>query len=214
MDQRIVARTCYGIVLLAAGSSTRMGSTNKLLAVLPQGPQESILRLSVKQALAGIAYDSLAGYLTVVTGHAHSDVQTEIDSLAVECVYNPDAHSGMASSLKVGLQRLREIAELANRQLGFIIVCLADMPQVKPETIFQLIDARLDDNKRDFIVPVFEGQRGNPVLIGHAFFNAIKELTGDTGARKLIQKNPDSTYELIVSDSAILKDYDQPSDFM
>jgi len=213
MSLRTDAKACYGVIILAAGSSKRMGSTNKLLAVLPDGPRESILKSSTKHALSAIEHDKCPGYLMVVTGHAHADVQKELSSLFVECVYNSDAGSGMASSLQVGLEHLQQKANQENKHLDFIVVCLGDMPHVQPETIVQLIDARLDDTQRDFIVPVTNGQRGNPVLIGHPFFDKINELTGDVGARRLIQKNPAATYELVVSDSAILKDYDVPSDF-
>jgi molybdenum cofactor cytidylyltransferase len=212
MNRCIDVKTGFGIILLAAGSSRRMGSINKLLARLPQGPQESILKLSAKQASSSIVHSKLPGYLTVVSGHAHNDVQTELDSLSVKCVYNPDADSGMASSLQVGLLNLQEQTDLANTQLDFIIVCLGDMPHIQSETIAKLINARQSDKTRDFIVPVFEGQRGHPVLIGHAFFAAMNELTGDVGARKLIKKNPKSTFEIIVSDAGVLKDYDLPAD--
>jgi molybdenum cofactor cytidylyltransferase len=131
----------------------------------------------------------------------------------VECGYNPDADSGMASSLQIGVQHLQEKTDSANRHLDFIIVCLADMPHVKAATISLLINARQSDNTRDFIVPVFDGQRGNPVLIGHSVFKAIKNVTGDVGARSLIQKNPELTFEIAVSDPGVLKDYDLPSDF-
>jgi molybdenum cofactor cytidylyltransferase len=213
MNEPIDEKTCFGIVLLAAGSSRRMGTINKLLTTLPSGPQESILKLCAKQALNSIVYNNIPGYLTVVSGHAHSNVQKELDSLSLECVYNPDADSGMTSSLKVGLHNLQEKTDSTNRYLDFIIVCLADMPHVEPETIAQLINARLSDKTRDFIIPVFNNRQGNPVLIGHTFFDAMNDLTGDVGARNLIRKNPLSTFELVVSDSGVLRDYDLPSDF-
>ncbi|MDB4222639.1 nucleotidyltransferase family protein [Granulosicoccus sp.] len=216
MKPRANENSCYGIILLAAGSSRRMGATNKLLTALPIGPSESLLLRSAKQVLHNLNrgyHDGLQGYLSVVTGYAHCDVQRELNPLSVECDYNPCSESGMASSLQVGLQSLCKQAGFANKHLDFIIVCLADMPHVRSETIAQIINARLRDTNRDFIVPVFNDQRGNPVLIGHAFFDAMKQLSGDVGARKLIQENPVSTFELRVSDPGVLKDYDLPSDF-
>jgi molybdenum cofactor cytidylyltransferase len=190
-----------------------MGATNKLLTALPGGTKESILLLSAKRALCNIVHSSLPGYLSVVTGHAQSDVQSELKALSIECDYNPESDSGMASSLKIGLQSLCKQAGFSNKHLDFVIVCLADMPHIQSETIAQIINARLGDTNRHFIVPVFNNQRGNPVLIAHPYFEAINHLSGDVGARNLIQDNPESTYELAVSDSGVLKDYDLPSDF-
>ena len=215
MKSHAVGTNCYGIILMAAGSSTRMGATNKLLTALPTGPTESLLLLSAKQALHNLNHGNhggLSGFLSVVAGHAHSDVQRELNTLSIDCDYNSDFESGMASSLQVGLQSLCKQARFANKHLDFII-CLADMPHVHSGTIAQMINAKLDDTYLDFIVPVFNDQRGNPVLIGHAFFDAINQLSGDVGARKLIQENLVSTFELVVSDSGVLKDYDLPSDF-
>jgi molybdenum cofactor cytidylyltransferase len=213
MKSPVDENSCYGIILLAAGSSRRMGATNKLLTALPTGHREPLLLISAKQALHNLNHGGLKGYLSVVTGYAHSDAQRELRTLSVECDYNPAFESGMASSLKVGLQSLCKQAGMSNKHLDFIIVCLADMPHVRSETIAQIINARLGDANRHFIAPVFNDQRGNPVLIGHAFFDAINQLCGDLGARKLIQENPFSTFELVVSDSGVLKDYDLPSDF-
>lgn len=213
MNLRSDKKGCYGIVVLAAGSSKRMGSINKLLAVRAQGPQESILKTSTKQALSSLDNHLLLGFLSVVSGFASADVLAELDSLSVECVFNPNAESGMASSLQVGLEHLQMQANSMSRYLDFIIVCLGDMPDVKPETFNLLIEARLRDSARDFIVPVFNGIRGNPVLIGHTFFDALKMVTGDVGARKIMQKHPESTFELLVADPGVLKDYDRPTDF-
>jgi molybdenum cofactor cytidylyltransferase len=207
-------KACYGIILLAAGSSQRMGATNKLLAALPSEPSHSLLRSSAKNALVSIERGKLIGHLVVSTGHAHEEVQTEITSLNIDYVFNPEAASGMASSIKVGLTYLQKKAESERQNLDFIIVCLADMPHVQPETIMQLINARLNDKKRCFIIPAYKNQRGNPVLVGHEFFEAMYQLTGDTGARQLIRDNPASIYELSVTDAGVLKDYDKPSDFV
>lgn len=189
-----------------------MGTINKLLAVLPQDPTQSILKLSAKQALSSITNSSLPAYMTIVSGHAHTDVQKELESLPVKCVYNPLAESGISSSIQTGLHCLLQQSLSDNKYLDFIIVCLADMPHVQSATISQLANTRTNNTAHEFIVPVFLGQRGNPVLIGHAFFDAINTLTGDVGARRLIQQHPESTLELVVADAGVIKDYDVPSD--
>jgi len=62
-------------------------------------------------------------------------------------------------------------------------------------------------------VPTLVGERGNPVLIGRALFGRIAGLTGDQGARKLIEAAGADVIEVPVEDAGIARDFDTPEAF-
>ena len=95
----------------------------------------------------------------------------------------------------------------------FAFVFLADMPHIKVETIEQLKKARVDNaDSAPIIVPTMDGSYGHPVGFDHPYFAEIAELTGDTGAKPVVQKHQDKIIEVPVDDPGILQDVDIPED--
>jgi molybdenum cofactor cytidylyltransferase len=184
---------CVGAVVLAAGSSRRMGR-NKLLELLHGKP---LVRHVVEAALA-----SLAAPVNVVVGHEAQAVQVALAGLDVHFVENLDHASGMASSLRAGLAALPDEAPAA-------LVLLGDMPLVTAHLMDQLLHAFASAPGAQAVVPLCEGQRGNPVILARSLFTGAASLTGDTGARKLLANAPD-VIELETADPAVLMDADTP----
>ena len=182
-------------VILAAGRSSRMGPNNKLLEDLGGKP---VLRRTVETALA-----SRARPVVVVTGHQAAEVEAVLTDLDVSIVHNPDYATGMASSLKVG------IAELPSNLDG-AIVALGDMPEVQTTDLDRMISAFEPKEQRSIIVPVYDGNRGNPVLWSSELFPAMASLSGDVGARSIIANNAEYVVELELGTSAVLLDLDTP----
>jgi molybdenum cofactor cytidylyltransferase len=127
----------------------------------------------------------------------------------------------MASSLRVGVSCLlnRNIKQ-ADMVPHAALICLADMPLIKPQTIDTLINSMdeslrrnaIDTNREPFFafVPCYENTRGNPVLLLPDLFDLLLDIAGDVGARHLLQNNPDAVREVAVNDSGILFDCDTP----
>ena len=67
------------------------------------------------------------------------------------------------------------------------MIALGDMPLVTPDVVRRLIAAFSPAEHRSICVPVFEGERGNPVLWGRQHFEALKRSTGDRGARGAVR---------------------------
>ena len=103
-------------------------------------------------------------------------VQNALQNYRAEIVFNPDYVSGMASSLRIGIQAV------AGEMDGALIL-LGDMPLVSSAQINQLITEFVPATERDIVVPCKDGRRGNPVLWSTRYFPALKMLTGDTGGR-------------------------------
>ena len=183
-----------GGVVLAAGRSTRMGS-NKLLADFRGKP---LVRHAVEAMLA-----SAARPVIVVTGHQESEVRAALGGLEVTFTANPDYAQGLSTSLKAGLAALPGDA-------GGAIIALGDMPLVKPAIIDRLIAAYSPAESRTIIVPVHDGERGNPVLWGSRHFPEMMTLSGDRGGRLLMERFAEEVVEIAAHSDAVLADIDTP----
>ncbi|MDP2119113.1 MAG: molybdopterin-binding/glycosyltransferase family 2 protein [Hoeflea sp.] len=163
-----------GVVLLAAGRASRMGEAagHKLLASF-EG--ETLIRRMARTALA-----SKAAATIVVTGHRGAEIAAELDGLDVGLTANPDFASGMASSLRRGLEAL-------DGAVAGALVLLGDMPALRPEHLDLLIDSFAQARGRAVVRACDGERRGNPVILPRAAFADAMRLHGDVGARALIE---------------------------
>jgi len=182
-------------IVLAAGQSQRMGATNKLLAEVEGRP---MIKWVVEQAKA-----STAGQIVVVTGHNALQVKTALGDLGDLCIENPNYAAGMSTSLRCGVQAL-------GQEIDGALVILGDMPQVSSTHINRLIDAFAPENGVEACLPVYQGKRGNPVLWGRRYFEEIKAISGDKGARELIRKFENKITLVNMPDDGIFLDVDTP----
>ncbi len=187
-----------GAVVLAAGRGRRMGADNKLL--MPFGGKPMI-RHVVEAVLA-----SRARPVVVVVGYEGERVVQALAHLGVQVAVNPDFDAGLARSLQTG------VAALPAEVDGAVVV-LGDMPRITAPLVDRLIDAFRPEEGAGIVVPVRAGVRGHPVLFGRAFFDAIRALEGDVGARSLLAAFPEAVREVEVEDAAIHLDVDTPEQF-
>jgi molybdenum cofactor cytidylyltransferase len=183
-----------GAIVLAAGLSRRMG-TNKLLEDLHGKP---VVRHVVEAALA-----SRAGPVTVVTGHQAADVKLALVGLDVTFVHNPHFADGMATSLQVGIDAVEDTSAAA-------LVMLGDMPLVTPAIVNRLIDNLAGSVTARAVVPIADGRRANPVLIMRSLFSEVAKLTGDAGARRLLEQAGHDVIEVMIEHDGVLLDVDTP----
>ena len=179
-------------LVLAAGTSSRAGTINKLLVDVSGTPMVKI----ITSALLESGVDSVH----VVTGHQHEQVEAALVGLAVESHYCPSYSMGMAHSLSHGISRLPAC--------DAVLVCLGDMPHVSSQLIDQLLTAVGTQAADVIAVPVYKGRRGNPVVVGKAFFDTLLQHDGDTGARFLMKQYPERVMEIDVADNSVVTDYD------
>jgi molybdenum cofactor cytidylyltransferase len=182
-------------VVLAAGRSSRMGGSNKLLAEIGGRP---LVRIVVDEVLA-----SRARPVIVVTGHQRERVEAALAGLPVRLVHNPHYADGLGTSLKAGIGALPPDCDAA-------IVCLGDMPQVDAALIDRLIGAFDPDRGALVVLPTIDGKRGNPVVWSRRFFPDLMLVEGDVGARHLIGRYTEAVAEVPVTGKAALTDIDTP----
>ena len=182
-----------GLLVLAAGRSSRFGS-DKRLALLNDG--RTLLHTTLSSAIAsGLP-------VRVCLPYKNEELVEQFQRLGVEKIINcPRSDRGMGFSLAESVSKCYDWDGL--------LVILADMPFVKTETYLSLASAVRDGA---ICIPVFEGNPGNPVAFGHRFFSSLEKLDGDVGAKNVVQANTQSIIEIPVSDKGILIDIDTPAD--
>lgn len=177
----IESETKIAALVLAAGRSSRMGTSNKLIATL-EG--KTLVRHVAEAALASSCVST-----TIVVGHKSETVAQALDGLNVEIVSNPNFADGLSTSLQVGLEALPDDIDAA-------VILLGDMPRIGPEAIDGLISAYDPARSALIIVPTHKGKRGNPVLWSKRYFNELMRIRGDVGARQLFDEFSEAVVEL------------------
>ncbi len=183
----------------AAGESRRMGGRDKLLE--PVGGQPLLRR--VVETLAASDADEVVVVLPPDPG-ARADA---ITGTGARSVVNRRAAEGMGTSLGAGVAALRPDAEA-------VLVVLADMPELTAGHINRLIAAFDPAAGRAIVRAVDEaGRPGHPVLFGRRFFELLRALEGDAGARALIEDYPEFLAEVTLPGAAATTDLDTPEDW-
>jgi molybdenum cofactor cytidylyltransferase len=186
-------------IVLAAGQSTRMGAQNKLLLADGGDP---LVRHAVKMAVL-----SQLKPVVVVLGHEADRVRAACDGLPVTFALNPDFAQGLSTSLKAGIKALPD-------DINGAAIILADMPELDIALLDRLYAAFEAEPAALAAVPVHHGQWGNPCIVAAALFREISSLSGDQGARKILEKHRDMVIEMPVSSGAATRDIDTPDDWM
>lgn len=180
-------------VLLAAGTSSRFGDTNKLLATVGGKP---IIRHAADTLLTSCVTSSIA-----IVGHEAERIQKVLPE-ALSVAMNPDYKQGQATSVATAIKAIGD-ADAA-------IFMLGDMPRIQPETVDLLVNG-FRAGFGDPLAAAYEGRRGNPVLFGARHFDALTDVTGDTGGRDLILESEDAVL-VETNDPGVLEDVDTQDD--
>jgi molybdenum cofactor cytidylyltransferase len=138
-----------------------------------------------------------------VLGNEADAVDAALGNLPVQRVRNPNFADGLATSLKCGLAALPVDAD-------GVIVCLGDMPLITGRDLDRLIAAFNPLEGRAIVLPTRHGQRGNPVLWSRQFFSEMMSLSGDQGARRLVEEHADLVTEIAMDTDSVLTDIDTP----
>ena len=184
-------------VVLAAGSSSRMGTPKQLLLV--EG--RPLLQHVVSQATR-----SRLDEVVVVLGAAAELIRAALDLGRARVVFNPDYASGMASSLRAGLGAL-------DVEVSRAVVILGDQPSVSAELLDQLLDLQSASG-----LPAAALAYGSvlqpPVVLERVLWPEPGSLLGDVGLRELIRRRPELVAALpAASEQRRPVDIDTPEDF-
>jgi len=183
-------------ILLAAGQSKRMGSENKLIKKIQNIP---LIKYSVKNIL-----DSSVDEVVVVLGYQKEIIEKLIEkNNKIKCVINKDFESGIASSIKKGLNCL-------SKDNDAFFICLADMPFVNKHIYNKLISFR---KKNEIVIPTCNGKQGNPILFSKLMKEKIMNISGDVGAKNIFHLYKNKILYVETKDQSITQDFNTQESF-
>lgn len=187
----------FGAIILAAGASTRMGSPKQLLLLDGQ----PLIVHAAEAALGGGAWP-----VVVVLGAHAEKIRPALARLPVLTVENSAWPEGMASSIRTGITTLRQFS----RTLDAALIALCDQPAFSAAVIAQLLAAQRTTG-RSIVAAHYNSRHGAPALLLREHFPALAALTGEAGARDLLNGTPDRV--AAVDLPALAHDLDTPADY-
>ncbi len=186
-----------GIILLAAGSSSRMGQSKQLL---------KIREVAMLVHSTTIALESGIDPVVVVLGANEEEHRKALEYLTVHIVMNHRWENGMGGSLKEGLTYLLQKKPTINA----VMVMVCDQPLLTGEHLKKIRENYLQSGK-PIVASQYSGTLGVPVLFHKTLFSEILALPDDQGAKKIIQQHPHDTLAIDFPAGSI--DLDTPDDY-
>lgn len=186
----------FGSIILAAGASTRMGTPKQLLSF--EG--KPLLVRAVEAALGSPSWP-----VVVVLGAHAEKIRPLLARYPVLITESAAWAEGMAASIRAGVTTLQQFS----RHLDAAVIALCDQPAFSSETIAQLVAAQRSTG-RSIVAARYAGRHGAPALFLHEHFATLTALTGEEGARALL--NEDLNRVAAVDLPALAVDLDTPAD--
>jgi molybdenum cofactor cytidylyltransferase len=182
-------------LMLAAGYSRRFGADKRRLQL---GDGRSMLAASLELPC------SMLEEVWLVLRPDEAPAELDLPT-GVRMVQNPATAQGMGHSLAAGAERL-----LAESGAEAVAIFLADMPLIRRDSLETLLRHASADN---IVLPSYQGKRGHPVLFGRAFWPQLAALSGDAGAKPVLQQTPNAVRIVELDDPGVLQDIDTQEDW-
>ena len=186
-------------IVLAAGQSKRMGGDNKLI--------KKYNKKYLINHIIGTLIKSKVNKIIVVLGFQKIKVRKiTVKNKKINFIFNKNYKSGMAGSIKAGLKRI------SKRSIGFLIV-QADMPLISKKIINSLCYA-IKNNNKEIVAPIYKRNMGNPIGFKSSMTKILNKTKGDSGAKKMINRNKKNLSLIKVNSKSIFKDFNTQGDFL
>ena len=158
------------VVILAAGTSSRLGNLTKQLLVYRN---ETLLKIAVKKAL------EISKDVFVVLGHEKEKCEKELEDFDVNIIYNPNYKKGMGSTLSLGIKHTKEF--------NHTMVMLCDQPFI-PISHFQALKKNIQNE--NIIASLYEKNKSAkvPAIFPKKYYDELLKLDADFGAKEILQK--------------------------
>lgn len=183
-----------GAIVLAAGSSSRMGSPKQLIKI---GTHNLLNRT------LDAASDSGCNHIAVVLGANAEELRAEVTNPAVQVIINPDWSEGLGSSIRTGVNA---VCTLLGDNVDSVLLLLCDQPLVDSSVLQRLLRSHLE-TKAEIVASSYEvdGERvvGVPAIFSRSMFSKLTSLGGAMGAKQIIEAEYGAVYLVDVPEAAI-----------
>jgi molybdenum cofactor cytidylyltransferase len=176
LDEKYPVDNC-AVIILAAGQSSRLGSPKQLLIY----QNNTLLQHAINKAK-----QSRLGLVVVILGAGFDHIIKHIDREGIRIVKNDDWQAGISSSISLGIDALVN----NDTEIDAAILMVCDQPYVTPALLGGLVKLQKETGK-PIIASGYADTIGIPALFHKSFFKGLMELTGDTGAKKVMLQNKD-----------------------
>jgi len=197
------SRLRLAILLLAAGEGSRLGGYPKALL---KKDGESLLK---RFCLSAQAFDPVQ--MLLLTGFYSDVIEEEVQSLKqaglrqLECIRNESPELGQSSSVRLGMESLKSDYDV-------LLIALCDQPLIGSSEIKALLNQFMDrSSDQEIILPMTNGQRGNPVLFSKKVIDDILKIPGMV-PRAFIDKHPRLVKTFETDNQAYIMDADTQAD--
>lgn len=185
------------VLLVAAGSSSRMGQSKPLLKWGKGNLLENRIQ-TLKQ---------LSTPITVVLGSEGDEIRTKTNLSGIQVVDNADWNAGMGNSIAFGVSAILN----SHPDCKGILIALVDQPLISSNHFMRLIQTFERDKRKIIVSRERDGHWSVPVLFDRKYFMELIELSGDRGAMRIVRKYPDNIKLIQCRDS--LRDMDTPEEY-
>ncbi len=168
-------------IVLAAGESKRFGNKNKLSEMINGKP-------IINHILNSLVEIFDPSELTVIVGHEHKIIKNLIINNDIKILENKDYKRGIGTSISLGVKHLET-------DIDGVMIIPADMPYINSKDLINLEKKFLEFNCEKVVIPEHNFRNGNPVILPRFYFNTLKSLKGDFGAKSLIRKKDIITFK-------------------
>ncbi len=162
-----------GIIILAAGNSSRMGEPKQLMIYKNQ---------TFLQHIIGEAKNASLEPVICVTGYQSERITKSITGLGISIVYNKNWREGMGTGIATGIK------QLVLSDVDSVILAVSDQPHVSAD-LFGTMQVLKEQSGKRIVACSYAGTLGTPVLFGKDYFNQLKSLSGNQGAKNIVKLN-------------------------
>ena len=162
-------------ILLAAGSSRRYGSKNKLTEKF----KGKHLIQHIRDTLLKVFHSS---DLLIIVGHDSERIINLINNEDIKIINNKNYKNGIGTSISVGITHL-------DSNIQGVMIIPADMPLITSEDLIKLEKKFIELNCQKVVLPKYEDTFGNPVILPKSYFSTLRNLKEDFGARSQIKED-------------------------
>ena len=161
-------------IVLAAGESKRFGDKNKLSEIINGKP-------IINHILDTLFEKFDSSQLIVIVGHENKIIKNLIFNKDIKVLENLEYKKGIGTSIALGVKHLES-------DIDGVMIIPADMPYINSKDLMNLETKFLELNCEKVVMPEHNSKIGNPVILPRNYFNTLKSLKEDFGARSLIEK--------------------------
>lgn len=144
--------------------------------------------------------------ICLVTGYYHNEILSAVATDGVLVVRNMQWQEGMSGSIRLGLLHLLQQVPA----LGQVLILVSDQPYLTTHLLRSMLQVQ-QQTQKGIVAAVYEGIQGTPVLFTKDYFDQLAQLTGDKGAKRILQAHPGDV--AVVDFPEGIRDIDTPEDY-